>query len=123
MGESESEEKDTLGGLSYPKMGSGGLSEFFIALSPAYDGQIKVLLKGPLFLWLRRICLATDPDLAPRGQWTDVGTRSTGTEEQQQQFRTLFPKEVEVWGKATVSNGDKVHAADSIDEDLPTKHR
>ena len=45
----------------------------------------------------------------------------TGTEEQQQQFRTLFPKEVEVWGKVTVSNGDKVHAADSIDEDLPDR--
>lgn len=45
----------------------------------------------------------------------------TGTEEQQQQFRTLFPKEVEVWGKVTVSNGDKVHAADSINEDLPDR--
>ena len=45
----------------------------------------------------------------------------TGTEEEQERFRILFPKEVEVWAKATVSNGDKVHAADSIDEDLPDR--
>jgi len=42
----------------------------------------------------------------------------TGTEEGQERFRTLFPKEVEVWAKATVSNGDKVHTADSVEEGL-----
>jgi len=41
-----------------------------------------------------------------------------GTNKQQERFRATFPKEVEVWAKVTVSNGDKVHAADSVDEDL-----
>lgn len=45
----------------------------------------------------------------------------TGTEKERERFRTLFPKELEVWAKATVSNGDKVHAADSVDEDLPDR--
>lgn len=45
----------------------------------------------------------------------------TGTAEEQDGFCTLFPKEVEVWTKVTVSNGDKIHAADSIDEDLPDR--
>jgi hypothetical protein len=43
---------------------------------------------------------------------------NTGTDEQQERFRTRFPKEVEAWAKVTISNGDKVHAADSVDEDL-----
>jgi hypothetical protein len=41
-----------------------------------------------------------------------------GTDDQQERFRTHFPKEVEAWAKVTISNGDKVHAADSADEDL-----
>lgn len=40
-----------------------------------------------------------------------------GTDEQRERFRSLFPKEVEVWTKATVSNGDKVHAAAFVEED------
>jgi len=43
----------------------------------------------------------------------DVETRG-----EQEHFRRLFPKGVEVWSKVTVSNGDKVHAADSAKEDL-----
>jgi hypothetical protein len=42
----------------------------------------------------------------------------TGTEWQQEHFQSLFPKEVEVWAKATISNGDKVHAAALVEEDL-----
>ena len=45
----------------------------------------------------------------------------TGTEEEQERFWILFPKEVEVWAKATISNSDKVHAVDSVDEDLPDR--
>ncbi|KAF9792305.1 hypothetical protein BJ322DRAFT_1016127 [Thelephora terrestris] len=42
----------------------------------------------------------------------------TGTEWQQEHFQSLFPKEVEVWAKATISNADKVHAAALVEEDL-----
>lgn len=38
----------------------------------------------------------------------------TGTEEERKTFRTLFPKEVETWAKVTISNGDKIYAADFI---------
>ena len=42
-----------------------------------------------------------------------------GTDGQRGQFRALFPKEVETWAKVTISNGDKIHAADTVEEDLP----
>ena len=41
-----------------------------------------------------------------------------GTDGQRGRFWALFLKEVEMWAKVTVSNGDKIHAADTI-EDLP----
>ena len=44
----------------------------------------------------------------------------TGTEEERRTFRDLFPKEVEVWAKVTVSNGDKIYAADFV-KDLPDR--
>ena len=41
----------------------------------------------------------------------------TATRREQDQFRSLFPKEVEAWAKASISNGDIVHATDSVEED------
>jgi len=41
-----------------------------------------------------------------------------GPQGERERFRRLFPKEVETWSKVTISNGDKVHAADSAEEDL-----